>query len=197
MQFRILGPLEVEGERGAVPLTGAKPRAVLAVLLLHANKPVSPGRLAEALWGHEAPAHATKTVQVYVSRLRKTLGDHGVIETTAAGYCLHADPEEIDAERFARLVALGRRRLDDGDAGQAATVLHEALSLWRGPPLADLEFEPFAQTEIARLEEQRLSALEARIEADLGAGRHAECIGELRSLVAAHPTRERLAAHLM
>jgi DNA-binding SARP family transcriptional activator/tetratricopeptide (TPR) repeat protein len=197
MRFLILGPLEVRGEQGVVALGGNKLRGLLAVLLLQANKPVSAERLALALWGQDAPSGVTKTVQVTVSRLRKALGDRVVIATTPAGYCLQMQPDELDATRFERLVEDGARALDSGQPLHAAAVLREALSLWRGPPLADLAFEPFAPAEIARLEEQRLAALEARIEADLAAGRHSELVGELRRLVAVDPTRERLAAQLM
>ncbi len=197
MEFRILGPLEVHGELGPIRVSGRKPRAVLAVLLLHANEPVSPERLALALWGEEAPSGAVSTVQVHVSRLRKALGDGELIATSPAGYRIRVEPGELDAERFERLVEDGRRALSAGRAEQAATVLREALALWRGPPLADLAFEPFAQAEIARLEEQRVAAIEAGIEAELAAGRQAEVVGELRRLVAEHPTRERLAGQLM
>jgi WD40 repeat protein/DNA-binding SARP family transcriptional activator len=197
MEFRILGPLEVRSELGAVALGGIKPRAVLAVLLLNANEPVSAERLALALWGDDAPAGATRTVQVHVSRLRKALDDPDIVATTPAGYRLHLGPDELDAQRFGRLVDEGRRMLEAGQPKQAGTTLREALALWRGPPLADLAFEPFAQPEIALLEEQRLTALEARIEADLAAGRHASVVGELERLAAVHPTREQLAGQLM
>ena len=169
MDFQILGPLEVRGERGAVELGGLKPRAVLAMLLLHANEPVSAERLAVALWGEDAPAGAVKTVQVHVSRLRKALGDPEAVSTTPAGYRLRVRPGELDAERFARGVAQGQRALAAGDAERAGVVLREALELWHGPALAELAFEPFAAAEIERLEEQRLVALEARMEADLAA----------------------------
>ncbi|MGH2968753.1 MAG: AfsR/SARP family transcriptional regulator, partial [Solirubrobacteraceae bacterium] len=197
MEFRILGPLEVRTELGAVALPGVKPRAVLAVLLLNANEPVSAERLAVALWGDEAPAGAAKTVQVHVSRLRKALGDADIVATTPAGYRLQLNGAELDADRFERHVEDGRRALAAGQPEHAGTILREALALWRGPPLADLAFEPFAQPEIARLEEQRLSALEVRVEADLAAGRHAALVGELQQLVALHRTRERLAGQLM
>ena len=155
---------------------------------------MSAERLALALWGEDAPAGAVKTVQVHVSRLRKALGDPEAVATTPAGYRLRVRPGELDAERFARGVEAGRRALAAGDAERAAVVLREALELWRGPPLAELEFEPFAPAEIARLEEQRLAALEARVEADLAA-RLARCAGRAscRQLRAEHPTRERLA----
>src|SRR5829696_1344334 len=197
MDFRILGPLEVRAEPGPVALGGAKPRAVLAMLLLNANESVSSDRLATALWGEEAPAGSAKTVQVYVSRLRKALDHPDVVATTPAGYCLHVEPDELDAERFARQVEEGRAALTSGRPERAGTILRDALALWRGPPLADMAFEPFAQPEIARLEEQRLTALELRVEADLAAGRHAALVGELQSLVARHRGRERLAGQLM
>src|SRR6187200_556976 len=141
MDFRILGPLEVHGDGGALPLGATKPRAVLAVLLLHANQPVSAERLAVALWGDDAPAGATRTVQVHVSRLRKALGDAEAVATTPAGYRLRVRRDELDAERFERGVEAGRRALGAGSPDQAAVLLREALALWRGPPLADLEFE--------------------------------------------------------
>ncbi len=197
VEYRILGSLEVLDEAGPVALGGIKARALLAVLLLHPNEPVNAERLSLALWGDEAPASAVKTVQVYVSRLRKAFGDADPLVTTTAGYCLRVREDELDADRFARLVEDGARTLATGRADRAAAVLCEALSLWRGPPLADLAFEPFAQTEIARMEEQRLAALEMRLEADLAAGRHAAVVGELRRLVRANPTRERLAGQLM
>ena len=197
MEFRILGPLEVRSELGVVALGGRKPRAVLAVLLMHANEPVSAERLALALWGEDAPGDAVKTVRVHVSRLRKALGDGEVVTTTSAGYRLRVREGELDAERFERLVAEGRRALAAGRAEQAASLLREGLALWRGPPLAGLASMPFAAAEIARLEEQQLAALEARVEADLAAGRHAELIGELQQLTSRHPWRERLHAQLM
>ncbi len=198
MRFLILGPLEVRGERGPVALGGAKPRAALAVLLLHRNQPVSAERLALALWGEDAPAGATKTVQVHISRLRKALDDPEVIVTSAAGYCLRVRPGELDAAEFERLAADGRQALAGGQADRAAGLLRDALKLWRGAPLADLAFDTFHAAEVAQLEERRLSALETRIEADLESGRQAaQLIAELRQLVAANPTRERFAAQLM
>jgi DNA-binding SARP family transcriptional activator len=194
MEFRILGPLEVNAESGPIALGGIKPRAVLAMLLLHANEPVSAERLASALWGEEVPAGAVKTVQVHVSRLRKALADPDAVATTPAGYRLRVRPGELDAERFARSVEEGRRALDAGDAERAAVLVREGLALWRGPALADLAFEPFASAEIARLEEERLAALEARVDADLAAARHVELIAELQQLTAEHPWRERVHA---
>ena len=197
MEFRILGPLEVIGSEGALRLGGMKPRSLLAVLLLNANEPVSAERLALALWGDEAPSGAVRTVQVHVSRLRKALGDEEILTTTPVGYRLRVREGELDADRFQMLVEDGRRALLAGQAARAAAVLREALSLWRGPPLADVAYEPFAQIEIARLEEQRLAALETRVEADLAVGRHDELVGELQRLVTEFPARERLAGQLM
>ena len=197
MEFRILGPVEVHSERVALTLGGVEPRAILAMLLLHANEPVSADRLALALWGSDAPPSAVKRIQVHVSRLRKALGDSEILSTTSAGYLLRVLPGELDAERFAKLADEGRRALVDGHAEHAAALLREALALSRGPPLADLAFEPFAPTEIARLEEQRLAALEARVAADLCLNRHAALVGELRRLVSANPTREALVGQLM
>src|SRR4051794_28675460 len=199
MEFLILGPLEVRDEHGSVTLGGSKPRAIVAVLLLNANRPVSAERLALALWGEGAPARAGKTLQGHVSRLRKAPGDPDAIGTSAAGYSLRVRPSELDADRFEQLAEDGRRALKAGDGEHAAELLRAALDLWRGPALADLRDEAALQTEVARLEERRLSALELRIEADLARGGDAELIddGELQRLVREHPTRESLVAHLM
>jgi DNA-binding SARP family transcriptional activator len=197
LQFRILGPLEARGERGVVALGAGKVRGLLGVLLLRANEPVSAERLAMALWGDEAPAGAVKTVHVYVSRLRKALGDPALIETTPAGYRLRVRPGELDLERFERGVEAGRRALAAGEPERAAALLRDALGLWRGPALAELEFESFAHAEIARLEEQRVAAIEARVDADLAAGVDAGLVSELRALLVEHPERERFAGQLM
>ena len=196
IEFRILGPLEVEDDGRLVPLGGSKQRAVLAILLLHRGEVVSVDRLVDELWGERPPDTATKTVQVYVSRLRKELGQDGVL-TRGGGYLLDIEPDQLDAERFQRLTAEGRAALERGDARSASELLRQALELWRGPPLADLAYEPFAQSHIARLEELRLVALENRIEADLALGHHAELIPELETLVREHPARERLRAQLI
>jgi DNA-binding SARP family transcriptional activator len=197
VEFRILGPLEVRTGEGPVAVPGAKPRAVLAVLLLNANRSVGADQVAHALWGEEAPAGAAKTVQVHVSRLRKALADPGLIATTPAGYELRVDPDRVDAHRFERLLAEGRSELAAGRPREAAAVLGSALSEWRGDPLADLAYEPFAQAEIARLDELRLAALEQLVEARLALGAHAEVVGELEALVTRYPYREGLWALLM
>jgi DNA-binding SARP family transcriptional activator len=197
MEFRILGPLEVgEGDR-LVALGGAKPRALLALLLLLPNEVVPRERLVEELWGDPVPASAGKVVQVYVSRLRKAMGADAPLVTRAGGYVLELADAQLDLHRFERLVAEGRRALDDDEPRRAERRLAEALALWRGPPLVDFSYEPFAQSEIARLEELRLAALEDRIEAELALGRHARLVGELESLVAEHPLRERIRGQLM
>jgi predicted ATPase/DNA-binding SARP family transcriptional activator len=197
LEYRILGPLEVRADGRAIELGGARPRAVLAVLALNANRTVSAERLAVALWGEDAPPSAVKTVQVYVARLRKALGDPGLLVTTPGGYCLRVAPGELDAERFERQVAAGREALAAGRGEEAAAELRAALELWRGPPLAELASAPFAPAEIARLEEQQLAAVELRVDAELAAGRHAELVAELQQLTGAHPWRERLHAQLM
>jgi DNA-binding SARP family transcriptional activator len=197
VEFGILGPLEVRADGRAVSLGGGKPRAVLAVLALHANRPVSAERLAVALWGEDAPPTAVKTVQVYVARLRKALDDPDVLVTTPGGYRLRVRPGELDAEHFERLVAHGREALTAGRAEHAAAELREALELWRGPLLAELASAPFAPDEIARLEEQHLAAVEVRVDADLAAGRHAELVGELQQRTREHPWRERLHGQLL
>jgi predicted ATPase/class 3 adenylate cyclase/DNA-binding winged helix-turn-helix (wHTH) protein len=199
MDFRILGPLEALDGRQRVALGGSKLRAVLALLLLHANETLSTDRMIDELWGDHPPAAAAKTLQVHISRLRKALGDGSadVVVTRDHGYELQLDPEHLDAHRFERLVAEARAALEAEHPGAALPALEQALSLWRGPPLADLAYEGFAQREVARLEEQHAAAIELLIEAKLVLGRHAEVIGQLESLVDAHPYREGLRAQLM
>jgi DNA-binding SARP family transcriptional activator len=168
-----------------------------AVLLLHANEPVSSERLALSLWGDDAPGESVKMVRVHMSRLRKALGDSAVVATTAGGYRLRVRPGELDADIFEGLTEQGRAALDGGRCEQASRLLREALSPWRGSALADLADEPFAAGEIARLEDRRLAALELRLAADLDCRPVDALAAELRGHVAAHPTRERFAALLM
>ena len=204
MDFRILGPLEALDEGRVVTLGGSKQRALLAVLLLHANETLSADRLIEELWGDQPPATAAKTVQVHVSRLRKALGDPagngrggGVVVTRDHGYELRLEPENLDAHRFERAVAEARSALAAGRAGRAASLLEQALGLWRGRALADLAYEPFARRESARLEDLRVSAEELLVEAQLELGRHEHIIGRIETLIDEHPYRERLRAQLM
>jgi DNA-binding SARP family transcriptional activator len=192
MDFRLLGPLEVAEHNRSVVLGGVKQRALLAVLLLHANDVVSTEQLVDEVWGESPPATVAKSIQVYVSRLRKQLGE-GRLVTRAPGYLLRVDPSELDVACFERLAA----EAEDAQPKVAGEKLRRALALWRGPPLADLAYEPFARAEIARLEELRAAALEQRIEADLALGRHSQLVGELEGLVREHPLRERLRGQLM
>ena len=182
MEFRILGPLEVIEDGQALDLGGQKQRALLAVLLLHANQVVSADRLIDALWPERPPDTAAKALQVYISQLRKTLGKKRV-ETRTPGYLLRIGEDELDLERCRRLAEAGKPG--------------EALSLWRGSSLTDFAYERFAQVEIGRLEALRLACLEDRLDLDLVAGRHAAVVGELESLVAEYPLREHFRAQLM
>ena len=213
MEYRILGPLEVrEGDR-LIALGGGKQRALLAILLLHRNEAVSVDLLVDELWGESPPASARRTLQAYVSRLRKALSAGGapaariadpsggssntVLCTCGHGYLLRVGPGELDLERFRDLVERGRDALAAGDPVQAARVLRESLGLWRGRPLVDFTYEPFAHAAIAELEEVRLGVVEDRLEAELALGRDRELIGELRDLVGRNPLRERLRGQLM
>ena len=196
LDFRILGPLEALDGGRPVVLGGSRQRALLALLLLHANEAVAAERLLEELWGEPRPATAAKTLQVSVSRLRKALADD-VVVTRGHGYELRIDPERLDAHRFARGLAAGRAALEAGDAAGAAAALEAALALWRGPPLDDLGYEPWAQPEIARLQDARVAAHEQLVEAKLALGRHAEVVGELEALIGAHPYHEGLRRQLM
>jgi DNA-binding SARP family transcriptional activator len=192
MDFRLLGPLEVVERDRPLALGGVKQRSLLAILLLQANALVSTDRLIDQMWGATPPATCAKSVQVYVSRLRKQLGNRRLV-THAPGYMLHVEPSELDLARFEQLADEARRT----DPQRAARKLRDALALWRGSPLADLAYEPFAQTEIARLEELRMAVLEQRIDADLAVGRDAELVGELEALIVRNPLRERLRSQLM
>jgi DNA-binding SARP family transcriptional activator len=191
-EFRILGPLEVVDDAGApVALGGARVRAVLAVLLLRAGDVVSTDFLIEALWGNDIPRTATGSLQNSISALRKALGP-GLVRTRAPGYVLEVDGSRFDLHRFERLVrdAAGRR------PEERALLLREALDLWRGEPLAEFAFEPFAP-EVRRLEELRLAAEEQWLDAELDCGRHAELVPQLEALVRRHPLSERLCGQLM
>src|SRR4051794_29937941 len=188
MEFRLLGPLEVCENGHELPLGGTKQRALLALLVLRANELVATERIVDELWGDAPPPTATKTVQVYVSQLRKALGRE-LLETRGSGYVLRAPAGAVDLNRFEDELAEGRRLVGDGDAAGARAALDRALALWRGSALADFRYEPFAQNEIARLEELRLAALELRLEARLALRLHAEAVPELEALVREHPLR--------
>jgi DNA-binding SARP family transcriptional activator len=196
MEFRILGLLEVRRNDRPVRITGAKERALLAILLLHANEPVTTDRLVDELWGEAPPATARKSVQVRVAALRRALrGD--VLLTRGDAYLVRLEPNQLDLHRFEQLLSDGNHALASRDPAAAVATLDEALALWRGPPLADFAYESFAQPAIARLDELRIHALELRIEARLELGLHARVVAELEDLVAAHPFRERLRGQLM
>lgn len=197
LEFRLLGPLEVAADGGLISLGGPRQRATLAILLLHANRVVSVDRLADELYTGAPPVTAVTQVQRQISDLRKALGAEAAIETRAPGYVLRVGSEQVDLSRFERFADEGRHALDRGDAETAADLLRQALGLWRGAPLADLAYEPFAQVPIVRLEEVRLAALEERIEAELALGHHGRLIGELEQLIAEHPFRERFRGQLM
>ncbi len=200
IDYRILGSLEVLRAGRQVPLGGAKQRAVLAILLLGANRVVRTDELIDALWTEIPPGKPQTAVQGYISQLRKILDpDHPfeVIITEAAGYRLPAGQDDLDLFRLESRLRRGREALDGGHADAASRTFTEALALFRGPPLADFIYEDWAQVEIGRLEEMRLTCLEERIEADLRLGRHGELVGEIEALVAARPLRERIRAHLM
>lgn len=196
MDFRILGPLEVEENGRPLAPGGRKARAVLAVLLIHANEPVSPDRLVEDVWGGELPENAAKSLQIHISRLRKTLGER--LRTTAQGsYELALGSGELDRDRALELVRRGGGLLDAGDPAAAAAAFGDALSLFRGRPLEEFSNDEFARAEIVRLEDLRFSAAEGRFDAELALGNGARLVGELESVSAASPLRERFREQLM
>jgi predicted ATPase/DNA-binding SARP family transcriptional activator len=195
MEFAILGPLRVDGPDGPVALKAPKQRALLALLLLaHREDGVSAARLAEGLWDDDPPPTATKTIQVYVSQLRRALGPASPIVTRSSGYAIELEPGQLDLERFERLLERAR---DTVRPQEAAALLREALALFRGPPLADTPLHGAAAVEAERLQSLRLTALEQRIELELSLGRHAETAAELQALAREHPYRERLHGQLM
>jgi DNA-binding SARP family transcriptional activator len=189
-EFRLLGPLEAVVDGTPVRLAAEKPRALLALLLLNRNRVVPTERLVDELWGEEPPARATKALQVYVSQLRKALGPDRLV-TRSPGYELRVDEGELDVARFESLVTAAREQLSAGNAKAAAKGLREALDLWRGPALREFRSEPFAELAAARLEDQRLAAVEDRLQAELDTGEAARVVPELEELVAAEPLRER------
>jgi DNA-binding SARP family transcriptional activator/streptogramin lyase len=202
VEFRILGPVELVSDGRVVALGPSKQRALLAILLLHLNEVVSRARLIDDLWGERAPETAAASLHTYVSQLRKLLeGGNGseprVLLTRAPGYLLVLDPDQVDLARFERLAREGKQQLAADNAQAAAETLAQALSLWRGAPLAEFGPAPFALAESLRLQELKISALEDRIEADLVLGRHQDLIAELETLGREHPFRERLHGQLM
>ncbi|HEX6523919.1 MAG TPA: AfsR/SARP family transcriptional regulator, partial [Streptosporangiaceae bacterium] len=200
IEYRLLGPIEVRVDGQVLDIGGLKQRALLAMLLLRANEPVSRDVLVEQLWGDHPPAGAPHTIEVYVSRLRKVLAaaaGRPLVATRSAAYWLQVAPDELDVHRAERLAREGRHELAAGAPGAAAVKFGEALALWRGGALADLRYEPFFQAQISWLEEFRVGVFEDRIGADLAIGRQAGLIRELEPLIAAYPLRERLTGQLM
>jgi DNA-binding SARP family transcriptional activator/tetratricopeptide (TPR) repeat protein len=192
-----------DGAQRRLDLGGAKPRWLLSVLLVHANQVVSTDRLIDELWGEAAPSTARNVLQCHVSRLRRVLhagrggaGPDEVLTTRPPGYLLRVEAGQLDLHRFEELVGQARRASAERDLPRAAERLRAALALWRGPALADAS-ETLRRTAGARMEEARLVALEERLDVELALGRHADLVGELEALVAAHPDRERLRGQLM
>jgi predicted ATPase/class 3 adenylate cyclase len=196
VEFRVLGPVEVVHAGAALALGGAKQRAVLALLVMHAPEAVSAGRLVDELWGERPPSTAQHAVQVYVSGIRKVLrdacatGDGELLGSSPSGYFLEVEPDRIDARRFERILHEAHSALAD-EPSRARRLFEEALALWRGPPLAEFELFGIANQEADRLEELHILAAESLVEARLGCGEHAELIGTITRLVAADPLRER------
>lgn len=197
IEVRVLGPLEVRVDEEPASLGGVKQRAVLAVLALSANSVVSTDLLIDQVWGESAGPGTRHALHVYLANLRKVLGDGARIEARGNGYVLEIETDYLDVRRFERLVGEGRAALGRGDHRLAAQMLHEALDLWRGEPLADFTYESFAAADIERFQQQRLAALEDRIEADLALGRHKQVVLELGDLVADNPLREGLRRQLV
>ncbi len=203
LRFGLLGPLTVEHDGSRVDVGSPKQRAVLALLLLHANRPLTPEQMIEALWGEHPPESALATLQAYISNLRKVLEPEraarapaSVLQKNGGGYQATVAPDCIDVHRFERMLGEATTLLETVPA-EARRRIGVALDLWRGPALADFRYEEFAQAETTRLEEQRVAAIELQMAADLALGKGKELIPELEALVAEHPLREGLWAHLM
>ena len=200
MEFRILGPLEVVAGQRPVEVGGARTRAVLAMLLVHANQVVSAARLIDELWPGMSPDKALASLQVRLSELRRALraaDEDGRLVTQPPGYLLRVAPADFDVARFEQLAGAGNAALAGGDAGTAVRQFDAALASWRGVPLPDLDMVPSIRDEIARLTEARTAVAESRIDALLQCGRHREVIADLEALTAAHPLRERIWSQLM
>ncbi len=203
LDYGILGPLLVTATGEPVDIGGPKQRAVLALLLIHANRPLTSDQMIDALWGEHPPSTALATLQSYISNLRRALeperparAEAKVLQKNGGGYQLAVEPDRVDALRFERLLAEATE-LVEAAPQRARTLLADALAEWRGPALADFRYAEFARAEIQRLEEMKITAMELRVGADLALGRSSELIAELEELVADHPWRERLWAHLM
>src|SRR5919108_4425644 len=197
VDVKLLGPLDVRVEGRPVQFDGAKQRTLFTALALRAPEPLSVDELVEVLWADDPPSGVGQALQKQVSRLRQRLGPTAPVRRAPTGYALDVDRDVVDAHRFEDLLRHARAALADQQTDTGAQDLDAALALWRGPALADHRFEPFAQLEIGRLEELRLEAIEERVGSELARGSDSDLVGELRALVAEHPLRERLRAHLM
>jgi DNA-binding SARP family transcriptional activator len=196
MKFCVLGSMEVTSATGRVELGGVRHRAILGYLVLHANTVVPASRLRDLLWDGPPPATARKMTQNAVSTLRRVLTP-SVLRTVPPGYQLHADPADIDLFEFRRLALLGRIAIAEGDPARGAALLREGLAHWRGRALADLVEYGMCWPELAAVEDERLSAVEDRLDAELACGRHREITSELEVLTATDPPRERLCRQFM
>ena len=192
MEVRVLGPLEISGENGPVDLPAAKHRRLLAALALAGGQACSADALIDAVWGETPPASARKLLQVYVSQLRKALPSRDALATAPSGYVLRLDDGSLDADRFERLTDDAVEALAQGNPSLARSHLDRALALWRGHAYADVMYDDFARVEAERLEELRLVALEARLDASLQLGRHDEVLAEALAMARDQPLRERV-----
>src|SRR4051794_40394969 len=187
VRFRILGSIEVASAQGPTPVGGRRQLALLAFLLVHANREVSTDQLIDALWSDQPAEGAAKRLHVAVNRLRATLDgtggpeDGGTLRTVNGGYLLAVEPGEVDSDLFRALIADGQGALSVGRPTDAAIVLRTALAMWRGPPLAEVAFQDFAHDEIRRLEQLRLDAVELAIDAGLASGRHREVLADIEA----------------
>src|SRR6266536_526105 len=200
----MLGPLEARRAGRPLRLGSIKHRMLLAKLLLHANQVISTDELIDTVWGEQPPPTVRQSLQNHVAALRRVIEQAGTpagqprtLLTRDPGYLLQVDPDQIDLHRFRRMVDQGRAALEGGERRTATKLLHEAVALWRGPALADVVAAGVSWPELAGIDELEIGAVEARIEADLVAGRHAELIGELESLIRLHPLREHLHGQMM
>lgn len=203
MEFKVLGPLEVRSEGQEVRIAGGKQRALLALLLLHANETVSSERLIDGLWGDTPPESGTGALQVRISQLRKALdpgaklNGAGPLQTRPSGYMLQVAPDDLDLARFDGCCGRASLALAAGNLEEGSQLLRQAIELWRGPALADLAGEPFVQPAAALLDDRRADALERWFDAELSLGHHADLVAKLNAAVDEHPLRERFTAQLM
>ncbi|MFE5210990.1 BTAD domain-containing putative transcriptional regulator [Streptomyces sp. NPDC056600] len=207
MEIQVLGPLAARENGVSVVPTAAKPRQILSLLALQADRVVTVATLMEEIWGEDIPRSAATTLQTYILQLRRKIaaaldGDptrrpKDVLVTQHGGYLLQVQPGQVDAHEFARIAAAGRAAHEAGDHRTASELLGGALKMWQGSALVDVRVGTVLELEVLRLEEDRMAALERRIDADLRMGRHAEIVPELRVLVARHPMHENFCAQLM